>query len=47
MRQIERIRDDIGAGILDLIFMHPEDGKARRAIELFGAKMLPRLHEME
>ncbi|HEY7990591.1 MAG TPA: LLM class flavin-dependent oxidoreductase [Stellaceae bacterium] len=47
MKQIKRIRDDIGAGILDLIFMHPEDDKARRAIEIFGAKMLPRLHEME
>ncbi len=47
MKQIGRVRDEIGAGILDLIFMHPVDDKARHAIELFGAKILPRLHDME
>jgi alkanesulfonate monooxygenase SsuD/methylene tetrahydromethanopterin reductase-like flavin-dependent oxidoreductase (luciferase family) len=47
MKQIGRIREEIGAGILDLIFMAPTDDKARHAIELFGTRVLPRLHEME
>jgi alkanesulfonate monooxygenase SsuD/methylene tetrahydromethanopterin reductase-like flavin-dependent oxidoreductase (luciferase family) len=45
--QILKIREQIGAGILDLVLITQDDAKARRAIELFASKVLPRLHEME
>jgi alkanesulfonate monooxygenase SsuD/methylene tetrahydromethanopterin reductase-like flavin-dependent oxidoreductase (luciferase family) len=45
--QIMKIREKIGAGILDLVLVTQDDGKARRALELFGTKVLPRLHEMD
>jgi alkanesulfonate monooxygenase SsuD/methylene tetrahydromethanopterin reductase-like flavin-dependent oxidoreductase (luciferase family) len=45
--QIMKIRELIGAGILDLVLITQDDGKANRAIELFASKVLPRLHEME
>jgi alkanesulfonate monooxygenase SsuD/methylene tetrahydromethanopterin reductase-like flavin-dependent oxidoreductase (luciferase family) len=45
--QIMKIRDIIGAGILDLVLITQEDGKAQKAIELFASKVLPRLHDME
>jgi hypothetical protein len=46
-QQILKIRELIGAGILDLVLISQDDDKARRAIELFATKVLPRLHEME
>jgi alkanesulfonate monooxygenase SsuD/methylene tetrahydromethanopterin reductase-like flavin-dependent oxidoreductase (luciferase family) len=47
LRQIERIRDEIGAGILDIVMIPQPNDKAVRSLELFGTKVLPRLHEME
>ena len=47
IQQILKIRELIGAGILDLVLISQDDDKARRAIELFAAKVLPRLHDME
>jgi len=46
-QQILKIRDLIGAGILDLVLITQDDDKARRAVELFAGKVLPRLREME
>ncbi|MGH6989053.1 MAG: LLM class flavin-dependent oxidoreductase [Stellaceae bacterium] len=46
-QQILKIRELIGAGILDLVLVTQDDAKANRAIELFATKVLPRLHEME
>ena len=44
-KQIRRVRDEVGAGILDLFPTVPIADRTRRSIELFGAKLLPRLHE--
>ncbi|HEX5368318.1 MAG TPA: hypothetical protein VFY10_02785, partial [Dehalococcoidia bacterium] len=45
LRQARRLQDEVGAGILDLIF--PGDRETSlHSIELFGAKVLPRLHEI-
>jgi alkanesulfonate monooxygenase SsuD/methylene tetrahydromethanopterin reductase-like flavin-dependent oxidoreductase (luciferase family) len=46
LRQAERLRGEVGAGILDLIFSGPHD-RVLQSIELFGEKVLPRLHEIE
>jgi alkanesulfonate monooxygenase SsuD/methylene tetrahydromethanopterin reductase-like flavin-dependent oxidoreductase (luciferase family) len=46
LKQITSIRDELGAGILDLSFLPVGREKALRAIELFGTKVLPRMHEM-
>jgi alkanesulfonate monooxygenase SsuD/methylene tetrahydromethanopterin reductase-like flavin-dependent oxidoreductase (luciferase family) len=44
-RQICRVRDEVGAGILDLFPTVPIADRTRRSIEMFGTKLLPRLHE--
>jgi alkanesulfonate monooxygenase SsuD/methylene tetrahydromethanopterin reductase-like flavin-dependent oxidoreductase (luciferase family) len=44
LRQAQRVRGELGAGILDLIFPGPQE-TVLRSIELFGSKVLPRLHE--
>jgi alkanesulfonate monooxygenase SsuD/methylene tetrahydromethanopterin reductase-like flavin-dependent oxidoreductase (luciferase family) len=44
-KQICRVRDEVGAGILDLFPTVPIADRTRRSIELFGTKLLPRLHE--
>jgi len=44
-KQICRVRDEVGAGVLDLFPIVPIADRTRRSIELFGAKLLPRLHE--
>lgn len=46
LAQIARIRNEIGAGILDLTFV-PGGGRDRtlRSIELFGTQVLPRLRD--
>ena len=46
LKQIEAIRDALGAGILDLSFLPVGREKALRAIELFGTKVLPRMREL-
>ena len=42
--QIKRIRDEVGAGVLDLIFAG--GGNTQRSVELFGAKVLPQIRDM-
>ncbi len=46
LTQIQAIRDAVGAGILDLIFMPMGRDKTLHAIELFGKEVLPRMHEL-
>jgi len=43
--QAQRLRDELGVGILDLVFAGDRD-HSLRSIELFGTKVLPRLHEI-
>jgi alkanesulfonate monooxygenase SsuD/methylene tetrahydromethanopterin reductase-like flavin-dependent oxidoreductase (luciferase family) len=45
LRQAQRLRDELGAGILDLIFPGSRETVAQ-SIELFGREVLPRLHEI-
>lgn len=46
LKQIKRIRDEIGCGVLDLAVASQLGDKVPRAIELFGRKVLPRMHEL-
>jgi alkanesulfonate monooxygenase SsuD/methylene tetrahydromethanopterin reductase-like flavin-dependent oxidoreductase (luciferase family) len=46
LSQIRAIEDQLGAGILDLNFSPVGLDKTRHAIQLFGEKVLPRLHEL-
>jgi alkanesulfonate monooxygenase SsuD/methylene tetrahydromethanopterin reductase-like flavin-dependent oxidoreductase (luciferase family) len=46
LKQIKRIRDELGAGILDLAVASQLGDKVMSAIELFGTKVLPRMHEL-
>jgi hypothetical protein len=45
LRQVERLRRELGVGILELIFIAPGADKARRSLELFGTEVLPRMRE--
>jgi alkanesulfonate monooxygenase SsuD/methylene tetrahydromethanopterin reductase-like flavin-dependent oxidoreductase (luciferase family) len=44
--QIRRIREAIGAGVLDLVPRPAEGAKALRSIELFGTKVLPAIRDL-
>ena len=44
--QADRIRRELGVGILELIFIAPGPDKARRSLELFGTEVLPRMREL-
>ncbi|MBV8714476.1 MAG: LLM class flavin-dependent oxidoreductase, partial [Chloroflexi bacterium] len=46
LSQIRAIRDSLGCGILDLIFQPVGADKLRKAIELFGTKVLPRMRDL-
>jgi alkanesulfonate monooxygenase SsuD/methylene tetrahydromethanopterin reductase-like flavin-dependent oxidoreductase (luciferase family) len=46
LRQIRAIRDELGAGILDMHFLQVGRERTLRAIELFGTQVLPRMHEL-
>ena len=46
LAQIQAIRGELDAGILDLNFLTVSQGKILRAIELFGTKVLPRIREL-
>lgn len=46
IKQIKRIRDELGAGILDLSLGAQMGDKTLRSIELFGTRVLPRMHEL-
>jgi alkanesulfonate monooxygenase SsuD/methylene tetrahydromethanopterin reductase-like flavin-dependent oxidoreductase (luciferase family) len=46
LSQIKRLHDEVGVGVVELIFSTGEKEKSLHAIQLFGTKVLPRLHEM-
>ncbi|MBM3486383.1 MAG: LLM class flavin-dependent oxidoreductase, partial [Alphaproteobacteria bacterium] len=46
LKQIKRIRDELGAGVLDLVVASQLGDKTLKAIELFGTKVLPRMREL-
>jgi alkanesulfonate monooxygenase SsuD/methylene tetrahydromethanopterin reductase-like flavin-dependent oxidoreductase (luciferase family) len=46
LKQIKRIRDELGCGVLDLSLGAQLGDKTRKSIELFGEKVLPRMHEL-
>ena len=49
VEQIRRCRDEVGAGVVDLMFQNPGSrdlGFLMRALELFGTKVLPRIREI-
>ncbi len=46
VKQIARIKDIMGAGILDLVVTAQLGDKTMRSIEMFGTKVLPRMHAM-
>ena len=45
-KQVKAIRDELGAGILDIVMLPQPEQKAIRAIELLGTKILPRMREI-
>jgi alkanesulfonate monooxygenase SsuD/methylene tetrahydromethanopterin reductase-like flavin-dependent oxidoreductase (luciferase family) len=45
-KQLKRVRDELGAGILDLSLGAQLGDKTLRSIELFGTKVLPRMREL-
>ena len=44
--QIRAIKDQLGAGILDLSFQTVGHDKTRKAVELFGTKVLPQIRDL-
>lgn len=44
--QVARIKEILGAGILDLVVTAQLGDRTMRSIELFGTKVLPRMHEL-
>ena len=44
--QIAKLRDDMGCGVLDLTLVTQLGQRTLHAIELFGEKIIPRMHEM-
>ncbi|MFI5270210.1 MAG: hypothetical protein ACHQ7M_22755, partial [Chloroflexota bacterium] len=47
-RQIKRVRDEVGAGIINLIFDAPGVDRPAKleSLELFAKEVLPRVHEL-
>jgi len=46
LAQVRRIRDELGAGIVDLVVGAQLGERTLHSIELFGTKVLPRLREL-
>jgi alkanesulfonate monooxygenase SsuD/methylene tetrahydromethanopterin reductase-like flavin-dependent oxidoreductase (luciferase family) len=46
LAQARRIRDELGAGILEVVFSPMGREKTLHAIELFGNSVLPRLRDL-
>jgi alkanesulfonate monooxygenase SsuD/methylene tetrahydromethanopterin reductase-like flavin-dependent oxidoreductase (luciferase family) len=49
IEQIKRCRDEVGAGVIDLMFQIPGSGGLdflMRSLELFGTKVLPRIRDI-
>ncbi len=43
LKQIEKIRDDLGAGVVDFTVTHQMGAKTNRSIELIAEKILPKI----
>jgi alkanesulfonate monooxygenase SsuD/methylene tetrahydromethanopterin reductase-like flavin-dependent oxidoreductase (luciferase family) len=46
LRQAARIGRELGVGVLELAFVAPRPELARQSLELFGARVLPRMREL-
>jgi alkanesulfonate monooxygenase SsuD/methylene tetrahydromethanopterin reductase-like flavin-dependent oxidoreductase (luciferase family) len=46
LKQVQWVHEELGTGILDLVFVAPDHDAARRSIELFGTQVLPRMREI-
>jgi alkanesulfonate monooxygenase SsuD/methylene tetrahydromethanopterin reductase-like flavin-dependent oxidoreductase (luciferase family) len=46
LKQVRRIRDELGAGVLDLVVGAQLGEKTLHSIELFGTKVLPQMREL-
>jgi hypothetical protein len=46
LAQVQRIRDELCAGVLDLVVGAQLGKRTLHSIELFGAKVLPRIREL-
>ncbi len=46
LKQIKRLRDELGVGVLDLALGAQLGDKTMKSIELFGEKVIPRMHEL-
>jgi alkanesulfonate monooxygenase SsuD/methylene tetrahydromethanopterin reductase-like flavin-dependent oxidoreductase (luciferase family) len=46
VRQIDRLRQELGVGIVELAFIAPGADNVRRSLELFGTEVLPRMREL-
>ena len=49
VEQIKRCRDEVGAGVVDLMFQIPASGDLSflmRSLELFGKKVLPHIRDI-
>lgn len=44
--QVDRLRRELGVGIVELIFIAPSPDQAGRSLELFGTEVLPRMREL-
>jgi alkanesulfonate monooxygenase SsuD/methylene tetrahydromethanopterin reductase-like flavin-dependent oxidoreductase (luciferase family) len=44
--QLDRLRRELGVGIVELAFIAPGADLIRRSLELFGTEVLPRMHEL-
>ena len=44
--QVDRLRRELGVGIVELIFIGPAPDQTRRSLELFGTEVLPRMQEL-
>jgi alkanesulfonate monooxygenase SsuD/methylene tetrahydromethanopterin reductase-like flavin-dependent oxidoreductase (luciferase family) len=45
VKQVRRIHDELGAGIIDLVVGVQLGERTMRSIELIGSKVLPRMRE--
>jgi alkanesulfonate monooxygenase SsuD/methylene tetrahydromethanopterin reductase-like flavin-dependent oxidoreductase (luciferase family) len=46
LRQVQAVASALGAGVLELAFIAPSPDKRQHSIELFGERVLPRMHEL-
>ncbi len=46
LEQLKSVRDELGAGVVDMVFAGGSRDKNLKAIELFGKHVLPRMHEL-